>query len=297
MFAAFSLDNLSLMALTISVGFVVDDAIVMLENIVRHLEQGMAPIDAALKGAGEIGFTIVSISASLIAVFIPLLLMGGIIGRLFREFAICVSMTIVISAFVTLTLTPMMASRFLQRETHRHGRLYTLIETMFDKILKFYERTLAIALKFQFLTLMVFIATVTMTVLLYIVIPKGFFPTQDTGFIFGITEVAQDASYDQMARLQQTVNGIVLRNPSVYSVASFVGAGGGQTGNNGRMYHYPETLEPAPEQRDAGHRAARSGDAACRGHQAFHAAGAGCAGGRAPDQNALPIHTSGLGPG
>ena len=201
----------------------------------------MAPIDAALKGAGEIGFTIVSISASLIAVFIPLLLMGGIIGRLFREFAICVSMTIVISAFVTLTLTPMMASRFLQRETHRHGRLYTLIETMFDSMLKFYERTLDVALKFQFVTLMVFIATVTLTVLLYIVIPKGFFPTQDTGIIMGITEVAQDASYDQMARLQQTVDKIVLRNPSVYSIASFVGAGGGQTGNNGRMFI---TLKP-----------------------------------------------------
>jgi hydrophobe/amphiphile efflux-1 (HAE1) family protein len=243
----FSLDNLSLMALTISVGFVVDDAIVMLENIVRHLEEGMSPIDAALKGAGEIGFTIVSISASLIAVFIPLLLMGGIVGRLFREFAICVTMTIVISALVTLTLTPMMASRFLKKEARQHGRLYTLIESMFDRILKFYERTLAVALKFQFITLMVFCATVTLTVLLYIEIPKGFFPTQDTGGIIAITEVAQDASYDQMARLQQTVNQVVLQNPSVYSIASFVGAGtGGQTANNGRMYI---TLKPWSQRR------------------------------------------------
>ena len=242
----FSLDNLSLMGLTIAVGFVVDDAIIMLENIVRYLEQGMTPIDAALKGAGEIGFTIVSISASLIAVFIPLLLMGGIVGRLFQEFAICVSMTIVISALVTLTLTPMMASRFLKQETHRHGRLYTLIEGMFDRILKFYERTLAVVLKFQFVTLMVFVATVTLTVLLYIEIPKGFFPTQDTGLIIAITEVAQDASYGQMARLQQTVNTIVLQNPSVYSVASFVGAGGGQTTNNGHMFI---TLKPWNQRR------------------------------------------------
>ncbi len=237
----FSLDNLSLMALTIAVGFVVDDAIVMLENIVRHLEDGMAPIDAALKGAGEIGFTIISISASLIAVFIPLLFMGGIVGRLFREFAICVSMTIVISALVTLTLTPMMASRFLKRETHQHGRLYTFIENTFDSMLKFYERTLDVALKFRFVTLLVFVATLALTVLLYAIIPKGFFPTQDTGIIMGITEVAQDSSYDQMARLQQTVDKIVLQNPSVYSIASFVGAGGGQTVNNGRMFI---TLKP-----------------------------------------------------
>jgi hydrophobe/amphiphile efflux-1 (HAE1) family protein len=238
----FSLDNLSLMALTIAVGFVVDDAIVMLENIVRHLEEGMRPIDAALKGAGEIGFTIVSISFSLIAVFIPLLLMSGIVGRLFREFAITVTITIVISAIISLTLTPMMGSRFLKHETHRHGRIYNLIEGMFDAMLNFYKRTLDVALRFQFITLLVFLATVTLTVYLYIIIPKGFFPTQDTGIIIAITEVAQDASYDQMARLQQEVNAIVLKNPSVYSVVASVGAGsGGQTGNDGRMYI---TLKP-----------------------------------------------------
>jgi hydrophobe/amphiphile efflux-1 (HAE1) family protein len=238
----FSLDNLSLMAMTIAVGFVVDDAIVMLENIVRHLERGMRPLDAALKGASEIGFTIVSISFSLIAVFIPLLLMSGIVGRLFREFAITVSITIVLSAIVSLTLTPMMASRFLKPESHRHGRVYTLIEGMFDGMLNFYKRTLDVALKFQFITLLVFIATVTLTVWLYVIIPKGFFPTQDTGIVIGITEVAQDASYGQMARLQQAVNAAVLKNPSVYSVVSSVGAGaGGQTANNGRMYI---TLKP-----------------------------------------------------
>jgi hydrophobe/amphiphile efflux-1 (HAE1) family protein len=238
----FSLDNLSLMALTIAVGFVVDDAIVMLENIVRHLEEGMKPIDAALKGAGEIGFTIVSISFSLIAVFIPLLLMSGIVGRLFREFAITVSITIVISAVVSLTLTPMMASRFLKHENQKHGRIYNLVESMFDAMLNFYRRTLDVALRFQFITLLIFIATVSLTAYLYVIIPKGFFPTQDTGIIIAITEAAQDASYDQIARLQQTVNRIVLKNPSVYSVVSSVGAGsGGQTGNDGRMYI---TLKP-----------------------------------------------------
>jgi hydrophobe/amphiphile efflux-1 (HAE1) family protein len=238
----FSLDNLSLMALTISVGFVVDDAIVMLENIVRHLENGMRPIDAALKGAGEIGFTIVSISFSLIAVFIPLLLMSGIVGRLFREFAITVSITIVISAIVSLTLTPMMGSRFLKHETHRHGRIYNVVEAMFDAMLGFYKRTLDVALRFQFITLLIFLATVSLTVWLYIIIPKGFFPTQDTGIIIGITEVAQDASFDQMARLQQKVNAVVLKNPSVFSVVASVGSGlGGQTGNDGRMYI---TLKP-----------------------------------------------------
>jgi multidrug efflux pump subunit AcrB len=233
----FSLDNLSLMGLTIAVGFVVDDAIVMLENIFRHIEEGMDPVNAALTGAGEIGFTIVSISFSLIAVFIPLLLMGGIVGRLFREFAICVSITIVLSAMVSLTLTPMMCSRFLAPPSHHHGRLYTAIERMFDGLLGFYRRTLDIALRFQFITLMVFFATVTVTGVLYVYIPKGFFPTQDTGIIIGITDAAQDASFDQMSVLQRAANNVVLDNPNVDSVVSAIGAGaGGQTANNGRMY-------------------------------------------------------------
>jgi hydrophobe/amphiphile efflux-1 (HAE1) family protein len=233
----FSLDNLSLMGLTIAVGFVVDDAIVMLENIFRHMEDGMDPVEAALTGAGEIGFTIVSISLSLIAVFIPLLLMGGIVGRLFREFAICVSITIVISALVSLTLTPMMCSRFLAPEAHQHGRIYTAIERMFDGMLGFYRRTLDLALRFQFITLMVFVATVTLTCVLYVFIPKGFFPTQDTGIIIGITDAAQDSSFDQMAILQRAANNVVMDNPNVDSVVSSIGAGaGGQTANNGRMY-------------------------------------------------------------
>ncbi|WP_159013248.1 efflux RND transporter permease subunit [Acidisoma sp. S159] len=238
----FSLDNLSLMGLTIAVGFVVDDAIVMLENIFRHIEGGMKPVDAALQGAGEIGFTIVSISVSLIAVFIPLLLMGGIVGRLFREFAICVTMTIVISAMISLTLTPMMAARFLTAEAHQHGRFYNAVERVFDGMVGFYAKTLDVALRFRLMTLIVFLATVSLTCALYVFIPKGFFPTQDTGIIIGITEVAQDASYTQMAARQQQVDQLVLHDPAVASVVSSVGAGaGGQTANNGRMYI---TLKP-----------------------------------------------------
>jgi hydrophobe/amphiphile efflux-1 (HAE1) family protein len=238
----FSLDNLSLMGLTIAVGFVVDDAIVMLENIFRHIEEGMKPMQAAMQGASEIGFTIVSISFSLIAVFIPLLLMSGIVGRLFREFAICVSITIVVSALVSLTLTPMMCARFLTADAHEHGRIYTFIERMFQGLVRFYERTLDIALRFQFITLMVFVGTVALTVVLYVFIPKGFFPTQDTGIIIGITDAAQDSSFDQMQTLQNAANKVVLQDPAVASVVSSIGAGtGGQTANNGRMYI---TLKP-----------------------------------------------------
>src|SRR5581483_8746364 len=241
-------DNLSLMGLTIAVGFVVDDAIVMLENIFRHIEEGMNPVDAALTGAGEIGFTIVSISLSLIAVFIPLLLMGGIVGRLFREFAICVSITIVISAMVSLTLTPMMASRFLTAEAHGHGRFYNAIEHFFSGMLRFYERTLDVALRFRFITLMLFIGTVALTVVLYAVIPKGFFPNQDTGIMIGVTDAAQDISFSAMTVLQQQVNRIVLSDPAVASVVGAVGSGvGGQTANNGRMYI---TLKPWGERKD-----------------------------------------------
>ncbi|HUB13949.1 MAG TPA: efflux RND transporter permease subunit [Acetobacteraceae bacterium] len=238
----FSLDNLSLMGLTIAVGFVVDDAIVMLENIFRHIEDGMKPMAAAVLGAGEIGFTIVSISFSLIAVFIPLLLMGGIVGRLFREFAICVAITIVVSALVSLTLTPMMCSRFLSSEARSHGRFYRAVEAVFDGMVRFYERTLDVALRFRFITLMAFIGTIALTVMMYVWIPKGFFPTQDTGIIIGITDANQDASFDEMAVLQQRANQVVQDNPSVQSVVSAIGAGvAGQTANNGRMYI---TLKP-----------------------------------------------------
>ncbi len=233
----YSLNNLTLMALTIAVGFVVDDAIVMLENIYRHIEDGMSPGEAALKGAGEIGFTIISISLSLIAVFIPLLLMGGIVGRLFREFAMTVAIAVMVSAVVSLTLTPMMCSRFLKHHSGEHGLLYRVIERFFDALLAGYRRTLDVALRFQFVTLMVFFGTLACTVLLYVQIPKGFFPTQDTGVMVGLTEAAQDVSFAEMSRRQVAATRVIASDPAVASVSSSIGAGlGGQTGNNGRIW-------------------------------------------------------------
>ena len=233
----YSLDNLSLMAMTIAVGFVVDDAIVMLENIYRYVEEGMNPMEAAIRGAGEIGFTIVSISLSLIAVFIPLLLMGGIVGRLFREFAVTLSIAVLVSAFVSLTLTPMMCSRFLKHHSGAHGRLYLIVERFFDAMIGGYERTLAIAMRFRFVTLMVFLGTLVLTGFLAVSIPKGFFPQQDTGLIIGITEGSQDISFAEMARRQQALAAIVGQDPDVESYSSSIGAGlGGQTGNNGKIF-------------------------------------------------------------
>jgi hydrophobe/amphiphile efflux-1 (HAE1) family protein len=233
----FSVDNLSLMALTIAVGFVVDDAIVMLENIFRHIEEGMDPMQAALKGAAEIGFTIVSISFSLVAVFIPLLLMGGIVGRLFREFAVTITVAVLLSAFISLTLTPMMCSRFLRHHTGGHNWAYRMVEGFFEGLIGGYRRTLDIALRFRFITLLVFLTTVGFTVYLYIVIPKGFFPAQDTGVAFGVTEGAQDISFRQMSAIQEKLDAIIAADPDTAAYGATVGAGvGGQTGNNGRVY-------------------------------------------------------------
>jgi hydrophobic/amphiphilic exporter-1 (mainly G- bacteria), HAE1 family len=220
----YSLDNLSLMALTIAVGFVVDDAIVMLENIYRHIEAGLSPWDATLKGAGEIGFTILTISTSLIAVFIPLLLMGGIIGRLFREFAITLTMTIIVSAFVALTLSPTMCAIFLRDEKHvQHGRAYMFIERGFDRLLEGYRRGLEFVLRHQRATLFTFVCTVALTVILYIVIPKGFFPQQDTGIIVGLSDAPQDISFDEMTRRQRQLTDIIGRDPDVQSYGAFIG--------------------------------------------------------------------------
>ena len=220
----YSLDNLSLMALTIAVGFVVDDAIVMLENIYRHIEDGLSPLDATLKGAGEIGFTIMSISISLVAVFIPLLLMGGIIGRLFREFAITMTLTIAVSAFVALTLSPMMCAQFLRDEKHaQHGRFYMTIERAFDKLLAWYTRGLDFVLERQRSTMMVFALTVATTVLLYVVIPKGFFPQQDTGIIVGLTDAPQDISFEEMVRRNHKLMEVVGRDPDVASFGTVIG--------------------------------------------------------------------------
>jgi HAE1 family hydrophobic/amphiphilic exporter-1 len=242
----YSLDNLSLMALTIAVGFVVDDAIVVLENITRHVEHGMKPMQAALKGAGEIGFTVVSISMSLIAVLIPLLLMSGIIGRLFREFSVTLAMTIVVSAVVSLTLTPMLASRFLRDHTHdRHNKIYMLFERGFAALTTAYEHGLDRVLRHRFITLMVFLATLVATVALFIAIPKGFFPQQDTGTLFGTSDAPQDVSFAEMAKLQEQLLAVVQSDPDVVNVAGGIGAGvGASAQNSGRMFI---TLKPREE--------------------------------------------------
>ena len=235
--AGFSLNNISLMALTLSVGFVVDDAIVVLENIYRHIEAGDSPMEAAVKGASEIGFTIVSISLSLIAVFIPLLLMGGIVGRLFREFALVTTAAVIVSMIVSLTLTPMMCSRFLHHHTGGHGLLYRMVESFFNGLLAFYRVTLDVVLRHQFITLLVFFATVGCTVWLYIAIPKGFFPQQDTGVVIGISEAGQDVSFKEMMRRQEALIEVVRKDPDVSGFASSIGAGiAGQTANTGRMF-------------------------------------------------------------
>ncbi|HTY93890.1 MAG TPA: multidrug efflux RND transporter permease subunit [Steroidobacteraceae bacterium] len=243
----YSLDNLSLMALTIAVGFVVDDAIVMLENIYRHIEAGLSPREAALKGAGEIGFTIISISLSLIAVFIPLLLMGGVIGRLFREFAVVVMLTIVVSAFVSLTLSPMMCSLFLRNERAvRHGRLYNLVEGLFDGLVARYTRGLDWVLAHQRATLVVFLITLGSTVLLYFVVPHGFFPQQDTGLITGISDAAQDISFSQMVKVQHRLTDIVGNDPDVASYGASVG--GSRPINNGFLIM---SLKPRDERKSS----------------------------------------------
>jgi hydrophobe/amphiphile efflux-1 (HAE1) family protein len=233
----YSLDNLSLMGLTIAVGFVVDDAIVMIENIVRYIEEGDSPFDAALKGAGQIGFTIISITCSLIAVFIPLIFMGGIIGRLFREFAMTVAIAVVISAFISLTLTPVMCSLFLKHEDpHKRNRVSQWAEDAFDAIIRFYDRGLTWVLKHQFLTLLPTLALIVLTGVLYVYIPKGFFPEQDTGFIFGEADARQDTSFASMSNLMLQLIDKIKADPAVDSVTGFAGATGGNASEStGRM--------------------------------------------------------------
>ena len=233
----FSLDNISLMALTIAVGFVVDDAIVVVENIHRHVENGAAPFEAALKGSREIGFTVLSISISLVAVFIPLLLMGGIIGRMFREFALTVTASIAVSALVSLTLAPMMCSRFMHHESGEHGRLYRVVEAGFNAMISFYARTLDVVLRHQAVTLGVFFATMALTGVMFVQIPKGFFPIQDTGTIMAFAEAAQDTTPEQMMALLRKFGDVVLKDPEVANFATFTGTtGGAQTANTGRGF-------------------------------------------------------------
>ncbi|GDX10466.1 resistance-nodulation-cell division (RND) efflux transporter [Verrucomicrobiota bacterium] len=235
--AGFTLDNLSLMALTIATGFVVDDAIVMIENIVRFIEKGETPMNAALKGAKQIGFTVISLSVSLIAVFIPLLFMTGIVGRLFREFAVTLSVAVAVSAVVSLTLTPMMCARLLKPEREeKHGALYRWTERMFDAMLGAYESGLKWVMRHQFFTLMVTFATLALTVVLYVIVPKGLLPQQDTGLIVGVTDSAQSISFKAMKERQRVISEIVQREPDVASVTSVVGSGTiNATVNTGRL--------------------------------------------------------------
>jgi multidrug efflux pump len=241
----YSIDNLSLMALTISTGFVVDDAIVVTENITRAIEHGETPFNAALKGAKEIGFTIVSITISLLAVFVPILAMGGIVGRLFREFAVTLSAAIAVSAVVSLTLTPMMCSRMLRSEANvKHGRLYTWSERGFDAALRFYERGLRWALHHRITMLVVTVLTIAVNVALFAYVPKGLFPQQDTGLLMATTEASQDASYPEMLKLQTQVNKIFSEDPDIEHYVAFIGSGGLGTGNTGSGFLMLRALPP-----------------------------------------------------
>jgi len=233
----YSLNNLTLMALTIATGFVVDDAIVMIENITRYIEEGETPMKAALRGSAQIGFTIISLTISLIAVLIPLLFMGDIVGRLFREFAVTLSVTILVSAVVSLTLTPMMASKLLKhRPKGSEGRFYEISERGFNGIIAFYGKTLQFVLRFQTITLLVAVATLVVTILLFYRIPKGFFPIQDTGVIQGISESAQTVSFNEMSNEQQALAKIIMKDPAVDSLSSFIGIDGTNTTlNSGRI--------------------------------------------------------------
>jgi multidrug efflux pump len=233
----YSLDNLSLMALTISTGFVVDDAIVMIENIDRFMEEGHSPMEAALQGAGQIGFTIISLTVSLIAVLIPLLFMGDIVGRLFREFAVTLAVTIVISALVSLSLTPMMAARLLKNPKEvKHGRVYQASERAYERVIEWYGTTLRWVLKHQTITLLATAAALALTVYLYIIVPKGFFPVQDTGVILGISEGPENVSFTSMSERQQQLAKVILQDPDVASLSSFIGIDGtNTTQNSGRI--------------------------------------------------------------
>jgi HAE1 family hydrophobic/amphiphilic exporter-1 len=243
----FSLNNISLMALIIAIGFVVDDAIVVVENIYRHIEDGTPPFEAALKGSREIGFTVLSISVSLIAVFIPLLLMGGIVGRLFREFALTVTASVAVSCLVSLTLAPMLCSRFMNLKSGEHGRLYRIIEAGFGGMLSGYRRTLDMVLRHQAITLCVFFATLALTIVMAVQIPKGFFPMQDTGLIVGVSEAAQETPPAEMMRLQRVLGEVILRDPDVESIGSQVGSTDSPaTSNTGR---YIIVLKPRPERK------------------------------------------------
>ncbi len=259
----YSIDNLSLMALTISTGFVVDDAIVVTENITRAIENGDTPFHAALKGAEQIGFTIVSITVSLLAVFVPILLMGGIVGRLFREFAVTLSVAVAISAVVSLTLTPMMCSRMLRAEAHvAHGPVYRASERIFDEALAFYERGLRWALRHRVTMLLVTLLTVAVNVALFVFVPKGLFPQQDTGLLMATTEASQDTSSAEMLRLQTQVNRVFDADPDIEHYVSFMGSGGfGTQQHRLGVHHAPQQAAAQARRRRRARTAARPSSA------------------------------------
>ena len=288
----FSIDNLSLMALTISTGFVVDDAIVVIENITRYLEQGMHPFQAALKGAQEIGFTVLSMSLSLIAVFIPLLLMGGIVGRLFREFAITLSVAIAVSLVVSLTTTPMMCAHLL-KEHQEHGWLYRTSERFFTWIINTYGRTLSVALDHAPVTLAILIATIALNGYLFVRVPKGFFPQQDNGRMMGQITGDQDTSFQAMDRILRQMVDIVDKDPGVDTVNGFTGGGGGPSGGTANQARMFISLRPLAGEKSLGgpdHRAAAAQTGAHTGRHALHASFAGSAHRRTFQRRALSIH-------
>ena len=291
--AGYSLNNLTLMALTISTGFVVDDAIVMIENIVRFIEQGDKPLEAALKGSEQIGFTIVSLTISLIAVLIPLLFMGDIVGRLFREFAITLSVTILVSAFVSLTLTPMLCSRLLRHKpAAEQGRLFQASEHGWQKVIDSYGRTLQWVLKHQTVTLFVAGATFVLTTWLYIIVPKGFFPIQDTGIIQGISEASQTISFPAMAQRQQQLAQVILKDPAVQSLSSFIGIDGTNTTlNSGRILNQSQIFGRTPNERLRCNPPITAATGTNRWHEVVYATRAGFNGRRSGQPHTIPIHS------
>ena len=291
--AGFSIDNLSLMALAVCIGFVVDDAIVMIENMFRYLEKGDSPLRATLKGAKQIGFTVVSISVSLIAAFIPLLFMGGIVGRLFREFSVTLAFAIAVSTMVSLSVTPMICAYFVHAApSHDATWLDRLVEGVLSRTVRFYDRTLSFVLEHNALALIVFVATIALTVGLYIKTPKGYFPQDDTGLIFGGTQASTDVSFAAMEQLQLKAMDVVLADPAVAGLGSSVGASGFNASvNRGRMFI---SLKPLDRARQRQH-AARGGAAAREtqphsGHPRVHGAGAGSARRRPAEQFAVSVH-------
>ena len=268
----YSVDNLSLMALTISTGFVVDDAIVVIENVSRHLEAGMTPMDAALRGAREVGFTVLSISVSLVVVFIPLLLMGGIVGRLFREFAVVLSTAILVSLVVSLTTTPMMCSRLLRhRKPEAHGKTYRASENIFVKLLGAYERSLTVVLRHPAITLVVLLLTIALNLYLFVIVPKGFFPQQDNGTIFGGLQGAQDASFPAMQSAALRFVNVIKNDPAAQNVVAFTGGGG--AANSGFIFMALKPLEERKTRADRSSPACGQNSRAVPGASVFVQAG------------------------